>query len=103
MDFGGKVLQTADNQLQFGVQSRFIDQLTPLVVQVADALSEAEEARRKFVLVQEALRVTVNKSCQSLSQLAQLLFDPHQGRSLGGGVGLKSASVFLGQPLRMCQ
>jgi hypothetical protein len=55
------------------------------------------------VCVQEALGVTVNQSCQSLSQRAQVLFDPHQGRALGGGVGLQSASVCLGQPLRRRQ
>jgi hypothetical protein len=32
VDLGGKVLQTADNELQFGVQGGFIDLLSSLLV-----------------------------------------------------------------------
>jgi hypothetical protein len=101
VNLGGTVLQTADHQLQCGVQGSFIDQLSPLVVQGGDTLTEAEDARRKCVLVQETLRVTLDEPRQPLPQLAQLRLDHRQGRALRGRVWLESAPVFLGQPLRM--
>ena len=73
--------------------------LWPLLVQVGDALPEAEDPWRKFVLVQEPIRRTLDEPRQSLPQLAQLLFDYREGRPLRVGVGLEATPILLGQPL----
>jgi len=101
MNLGGKVFETADNELQFRVQRGFIRQLLPLRVQVRYALPEADDPRLKFVLVQETIRITVNEPGHPLTQLAQLLLDECQGWALRVGVWLESTPVFLGQPFWM--
>ncbi len=81
VDLGGKVLQAPNNQVQFRVQGGFIRELSPLLVQVRQALAEAEDPRLKFVLVNEAIRVTVDQPSNALAQLAALAFNRGQGRT----------------------
>jgi len=60
VDFGRKVFQTANDQLQFCVHSRLICQLLALLLQTGDPLAQAGQPRLKFGLVDEPLRVTVD-------------------------------------------
>jgi len=99
VDLGGKVLQAPNNQVQFRVQGGFIRELSPLLVQVRQALAEAEDPRLTFVLVQEAIRVTVDQPRQALPQLAELGLDGGKGGARSMGVWLHPTPVFLGQPL----
>ena len=39
MDLGGKVFSPSNNQLQFGVESRFLRELLPLLLQAGHALT----------------------------------------------------------------
>jgi len=83
------------------VEGGFIRQLLPLRVQVCYALPEADDPRLKFMLVQEAIRITVNEPGHPLAQLAQLLLDEGEGWALRVGVGLEPTPIFLGQPFGM--
>jgi hypothetical protein len=103
MNLGGKIFETSDNALQFRVEGGFIHQLLPLRVQVRYALPEADDARLKCVLVQEAIRITVNAPGYPLTQLPQLLLDAGQGRVLRVSVWLEPTPVFRGQPFGMGQ
>ncbi len=103
MNLGGKIFETSDNELQFRVEGGFIHQWLPLRVQVRYALPEADDARLTFVLVQEAIRITVNEPGYPLTQLPQLLLDEGQGRVLRVSVWLEPTPVFLGQPFGMGQ
>ena len=87
MNLRGKIFETSDNELQFRVQGGFIRQVLALRVQVRYALPEADDPRRKFLLVQEAIRLTVNEPGHPLAQLAQLLLDAGQGWALRVGSG----------------
>ena len=103
MNLRGKIFETADNELQCRVQGSFIRQLLPLRVQVRYALPEADDPRLTFVLVQEAIRITVHEPGHPLAQLPQLLLDRGQCRARRVGVGVESTPVFLGQPFGMGQ
>jgi len=85
------------------VEGGFIRQLLPLRVQVCYALPEADDPRLKFMLVQEAIRITVNEPGHPLAQLPQLLLDRGQCRAPRVGVGLEPTPVFLGPPFGMGQ
>jgi hypothetical protein len=99
VDLGGKVLQAPKNQGQFRVQGGCIRALSPLRVQGRQALTEAADPRRTFVLVNEAIRVTVDPPRQARPQLAELGLDGGKGGALGMGVWRYPAPVCLGQPL----
>lgn len=60
VDFGRKVFQTANDQLQFCVHGRLICQLLVLLLQTGDTLAQAGQPGLKFGLVDEPLRITVD-------------------------------------------
>jgi hypothetical protein len=70
---------------------------------VGDALAEAEDPGLKFLFIQEALCITVDKPRQPLPQLAQLLLKHGEGWPLRMRVRVESAPVFLGHPFGMRQ
>src|SRR5215813_10102665 len=55
VEFGGKVLQPTNNQLQFPIQCRLICQRLALLLQPGEALAQAGNPRLKLGLVNEAL------------------------------------------------
>src|SRR6266850_2624727 len=103
VDVGRKVFQTANDQLQFCVHSRLICQLLALLLQTGDPLAQAGQPRLKFGLVDEPLRVTVDSSCDTLPQLADLLFDRRKRRAFCAALRLQAAPIFLRQSLRVSQ
>src|SRR5262245_11475426 len=102
-EFGRKVLQPANNQLQFALQSGLIRQRLALLLQPGEALAQAGNPRLKLGLVNEALRITVDQPGHALASLADLIFDGGQRRACGARLGLQAAPVFLRQPLRVGQ
>jgi hypothetical protein len=67
-----KVRQASDNQLQLGLQCRFILALLGLVFEGREALTESGNAGFKFRLVNEPLGVTVDQPGEALPQLPNL-------------------------------
>jgi hypothetical protein len=59
VEFGGKVLQPANNQLQFALQGGLIRQRLALLLQPGEALAQAGNPGLKLGLIDEALRVTL--------------------------------------------
>src|SRR5215470_11507152 len=102
-EFGSKVLQPANNQLQFALQGGLIRQRLALLLQPGEALAQAGNPRLKLGLVNEALRITVDQPGHALASLADLVFDGGQRRAFGARLGLQATPVFLRQPLRVGQ
>src|SRR5499433_3151027 len=75
VEFRRKVFQTANNQLQFPVQSGLIRQGLALRLQTGEALAQAGDPGLKLRLVNEAIRIAVNQPGDALPQLAALGFD----------------------------
>jgi hypothetical protein len=69
-----EVFQTSKNQLQFCLEGVCIDELLPLLLRLGDTAPQAEDARLKLLLVNEAIRITVNEPCEPLAQLAEVGF-----------------------------
>ena len=103
VEFGRKVFQTSNNQLQFPVQGRFICQRLALLLQAGEALAQAGHPGLKLLLVDEALGITVDQPGDALAQLADLAFDRGQGRAFGVRLRLQAAPIFLREPLRVVQ
>src|SRR5215472_16130954 len=61
VEFGSKVLQAANNQLQLPVQGSFLRQRLALRLQPGQALAQAGNPGFKLRLVDEALRITVDQ------------------------------------------
>ena len=59
VEFGGKVLQTANNQRQFPVHGGLIGQRLALLLHAGKALAQAGHPGLKLPLVDEALRITL--------------------------------------------
>src|SRR5262249_9787319 len=57
VEFGGKVLQPANNQLQFALQGGLLRQRLALLLQPGEALAQAGNPGLKLGLIDEALRV----------------------------------------------
>src|SRR5215470_19025873 len=93
VEFGGKVLQPANNQLQCPLHSGLIGQRLALLLQAGEALAQASHPGLKLALVDEALRVTIDQSGDALAQLADLAFDGGQGRPFGARLGPQTASI----------
>src|SRR4029077_10651861 len=89
VEFGSKVLQAANNQLQLPVQGGFLRQRLALLLQPGQALAQAGNPRLKLGLVNEALRITVDQPGHTLAHLADLVFDGGQRRVCGAGLGLQ--------------
>ena len=103
MDFGGKVFQTSNNQLQFRVRGGLIREVLALLLQTGETLAQAGNPGLKLVLINEAIRITVDQPGHALAQLADLAFDRHQRRAFGGRLRLQAAPIFLREPLRVRQ
>src|SRR5215831_7855282 len=103
VEFGGKVLQTANNQLQFPVQGGLLCQRLALLFQPGEPLTQAGKPRLELRLVDEALRITVDQAGHALTSLADLVFDRGQWRAFGARLRLQATPVFLRQPFRVGQ
>ena len=101
MYLGGEVFQASNNQLQFRLQGGGIDKLVPLRLRLGDAAPQAEHTGLEFLLVNEAVRITVNEPREPLAQLAEVGFDRGQRRGLWSGLWVQSTPIFLGEPLRV--
>ena len=66
-------------------------------------MPEADDPRRTFGLVQEAIRITIHEPGHPRASLAQLLLDAGEGGALRGGVGVEPTPVCLGPPFGMGQ
>ena len=62
-----EVLQASNNQLQFRLQSDFLGELLSLLLRLDDTAPQAEDARLKLLLVNEAVRIAVNEPRQPLA------------------------------------
>src|SRR5215510_3905579 len=98
-----KVLQPANNQLQFALQGGLIRQRLALLLQPGQALAQAGNPRLKLSLVDEAFRITVDQPGHALASLADLVFDGGQRRAGGARRGLQATPVFFREPLRVGQ
>src|SRR5712691_9871537 len=101
VEFGRKIFETANNQLQFPVQGRLIRQGLALLLQAGKALTQARNPGLKLLLVNQALRITVDQPGDALSHLAHLAFHRRQRRASGMRLRLQAAPIFLRQPLGM--
>ena len=101
--FGGTVFQPSNNQRQFRLRGGLLHAVLALLLQTGEALAQAGKPGRKLGLINEALRITVDHPGDTLAQLADLAVDRRQGRAFGGCLWLQAASIFLREPLRVCQ
>src|SRR5216683_6564692 len=83
VDFGRKIFESANNQLEFRLQGRLIRPRLTLLFQASEALTEAGNPGLELVLVDEALRIAVNQPGDALPELADLRFPRGQGRACG--------------------
>src|SRR5215471_19289424 len=61
LEFGRKVFQTANKQLQLPLQGGLIRQRLALLLQSGETLAQTGESRLKLPLVDEALGITVDQ------------------------------------------
>src|SRR5215510_1087730 len=94
-----KVLQPANNQLQFALQGGLIRQRLALLLQPGEALAQAGNPGLKLMLVNEALRITVDQPGHALAHLADLVFDGGQRCAWGVRLWPQAAPIFLREPL----
>src|SRR5262249_33189853 len=92
VEFGGEVLQAANNQLQFPVQGGLVRQRLALLLQAGQTLAQAGNPGLKLRLVNEALRITVDQPGHALAPLADLVFDGSQRCPFGARLGLQATS-----------
>src|SRR4029453_12549517 len=83
VEFRRKVFQTANNQLQFPVQSGLLRPRLTLLFQAGEALTEAGNPGLELVLVDEALRIAVNQPGDTLPERADLRFHCGERRAFG--------------------
>jgi len=57
VDFGGKVFQTSNNQLQLHVHGRLIREVLALLLQPGETLAQAGNPGLKLGLVNEAIQI----------------------------------------------
>src|SRR5262245_42580284 len=100
---GGKILQTADDQLQLPLQGSLVCQRSVLFLEASKALAQAGHPGFKLALVEEARSVTVDQAGHALAQLADLTFHRSQRGTFGTRLRLQPAPIFLGEPLRVGQ
>ena len=101
--FGCNVLQTANHQRQFPLQSGLIRHRLALLLQPGEAWAHAGHPGLTCGLVHEAIRITVDQACDALAPLAYLVFDGGQRRACGARLWLQAAALFLRAPLRVGQ
>src|SRR5216684_2576512 len=83
VDFGRKIFESANNQLEFRLQGRLIRPRLTLLFQASEALTEAGNPGLELVLVDEALRIAVKQPGDAVPELADLCFHRGQGRAFG--------------------
>jgi hypothetical protein len=101
MDLRRKVFQAPNNELQLGLQRRFILELLGLGFEGCEALLEAGNAGCTFRLRHEPLGITVDPPGKALPQLANLGVERRWLLPLGPTRGLHTAAIFLRAALRM--
>lgn len=79
-----EIFQTSDNQLQFCLEGLGIDELLPLLRRLGNTPPQAEATGLKLLLIDEAVRLTVNEPREPLAQLAEVGFHRRTRRVLGG-------------------
>ncbi len=57
-DFGSKVFQTSNNQLQFCVRGRLIREMLALLFKTGETLAQAGNPGLKLVLINKTIRIT---------------------------------------------
>ena len=102
-EFGRKIFEPSDNQLQFPVQGRFIYQRLALLLQAGEALTQARHPGLKLPLIDQAFGITVDQPGDALAQLADLAFDRGQRRAFAVRLRLQAAPIFFREPLRVVQ
>src|SRR5262249_732816 len=103
VEFGSKVLQPANHQLQLPVHGGLLGQRLALLLQSGEALAQAGNPGLKLGLIDEALRITVDQPGHALASLAELVFEGGQRRAVGARLGLQATPVFFREPLRVAQ
>src|SRR5436309_1124506 len=83
VEFGCNVLQTANHQRQFPLQSGLIRHRLALLLQPGEAWAHAGHPGLKCGLVHEAIRITVDQAGEALAPLAYLVLDGGQRRACG--------------------
>src|SRR5216683_7134267 len=83
VDFGRKIFESANNQLEFRLQGRLIRPRLTLLFQASEALTEAGNPGLELVLVDEALCIAVKQPGDAVPELADLRFPRGQGRACG--------------------
>src|SRR5215475_4087584 len=89
VEFGGQVLQAANNQLQLPAHGGRLRQRLALFLQPGQALAQAGNPGLKLGLVNEALRITVDQPGHALASLADLVLDGGPRRAFGVRLGLQ--------------
>ena len=103
MPLSRKVLQASHNQLQLGMQRRFILELLDLFFEGCEALTESGNAGFKFLLVNEPLGITVDQPGETLPQLPDLGVECGLLRPLGPARGVQAAAICVCEALRMSE
>ena len=103
MDFGGKVFSPSTNQLQCGVEGRFLRELLPLLLQAGHALTQAENPGLKLSFINKPIGVTIDHPRHTLPSRAELLLKRGQGCAWGAGLRLPPAPICLRQSLGVRQ
>src|SRR5713101_8548011 len=83
VDFGRKIFESANNQLECRLQGRLIRPRLTLLFQASEALTEAGNPGLELVLVDAALRIAVKQPGDAVPELADLRFPRGQGRACG--------------------
>jgi hypothetical protein len=71
-DVESELLHPAQQQVHFAERADFVVLTAQRVLELRDPLTQAGDARRKFVLRDEALGIAVDETSEALTQLAQV-------------------------------
>jgi hypothetical protein len=85
------------------VESRFLRELLPLLLQAGHALTQAEHPGLTLSFINEPISVTIDHPRHPLPYLAELLLKRGQGRAWGAGLRRQPAPIFLRQSLGVRQ
>src|SRR5262249_27996381 len=101
VECGRKVLQPANNQLQFPLHSGLIGQCLALLLEASEAVAQAGHPGFKLALVDKTLGITIDQSGDALAQLADLAFNGGQRGTFRTRLRLQAAAIFFREPLGM--
>src|SRR5262249_47986404 len=101
VEFGRKVLQPANNQLQFPLHSGLIGQCLALLLEASEAVAQAGHPGCKLSPRDKTLRITMDQSGDALAQLADLAFNGGQRGTFRTRLRLQAAAIFFREPLGM--